>query len=310
LIVSAERKPNFKSLLEKLVRLGYNQITAHRISPPCAKESPMLKPLHAACLLFLSLTALSAAARADWPLADTLQGAGITFADKPVTLPVTPQFQTALTSIATDLGKSCTSMAAYGWRLSQTEQERVNGIFSGTVAALQAQGFAMTPHTPANASREVTVFSAMRAKTELLLLWSAGESGLALLTCATPAESATATMPEATATTDETVVAPPVKAKKIIRKKTVKRPMAAAAPLADTAASVASPLPEAIVPPGAAADPQAAATPHSLSQQRVSPTVKAMLDELPTVAPTAPPTAAPAAAPAPVAPLPPLSVVP
>lgn len=123
---------------------------------------------------------------ADPPSTPNLELAGISFDDPPMRLPVTPNLHRAMNQIAGDLGKHCSVQEAYGWRVQQTEQERVNGIFSSAATKLSEAGYNLTPQTPPSATRDITIFLAQRPAQDLLFLWSAGELGLVLLVCDAP----------------------------------------------------------------------------------------------------------------------------
>ena len=111
--------------------------------------------------------------------------AGISFTDPPIQLPVTENFEDAMLNVATDLQRRCRTIEAYGWRLRQAEQKRVNDIFDSTALQLGAEKYKLVPRTPRSASPEVTVFTADKSDKSLLFLWSAGELGLVLLICDT-----------------------------------------------------------------------------------------------------------------------------
>lgn len=123
--------------------------------------------------------------------------AGISFTDPPIQLPVTESFEDAMLNVATDLQRRCRTIEAYGWRLRQAEQKRVNDIFDSTALQLGAGKYKLVPRTPRSASPEVTVFTADKPEKSLLFLWSAGELGLVLLICDTDNAATTpAAMPD------------------------------------------------------------------------------------------------------------------
>jgi len=111
--------------------------------------------------------------------------AGIAFDDSPLMLPDHRNFQMAMITASSEMGRSCGKMESYGWRLSPEEQNRVNLIFNNTVDRLRAQGFTVQSHESKNVSFDVTLFTADRADKHLLTLWSAGEIGLVMVLCET-----------------------------------------------------------------------------------------------------------------------------
>ncbi len=123
----------------------------------------------------------------DLPTAAGSPIAGISFDDRPLLLPVQRNFQMAMLTASSELGRSCGRMEAYGWRLSNEEQKRVNQIFNNTVDRMRAQGFAVESKTANSVSRDVTLFTADRQDKHLIFLWSAGEIGLVMVLCETSA---------------------------------------------------------------------------------------------------------------------------
>src|ERR1700691_6307916 len=81
-----------------------------------------------AVLLLIGASALTPVAAAELPLAAGSPLAGIAFDDRPLLLPVQRNFQMAMLTASSELGRSCGKMEAYGWRMKQTEQARVNQI--------------------------------------------------------------------------------------------------------------------------------------------------------------------------------------
>jgi hypothetical protein len=126
-------------------------------------------------------------AAADMPLAAGSPIAGITFDDRPLLLPVQRNFQMAMLTASSELGRSCGKIEAYGWRLGTNEQKRVNQIFNNTVDRMRAQGFAVESKSPTSVSKDVTLFTADREDKHLIFLWSAGEIGLVMVLCETSA---------------------------------------------------------------------------------------------------------------------------
>lgn len=250
------------------------------------------------------------AAAADQPETTAqLTLAGISFDDPPLRLPVTPKLQTALNQIAGDIGRHCTTQEAYGWRLQQTEQQRVNGIFSSAAAKLNTAGYNLAPQSPPSATRDITIFLAQRPAQDLLFLWSAGELGLVLLVCDAPS-GAVETAPAVTPSEAEVQPAPK-KAEIKVRKLPKPKPKPAAKskpdavkPKAEKPGSPAAGAPAAIgiddlppvvhesttAPAIAPAPPKEAAKPAP----EVTPEVKAMLESLPEKLPSAPAAVAPA----------------
>lgn len=61
--------------------------------------------------------------------------------------------QMAMLTASTELGRTCGKMEAYGWRLGDKEQGRVNQIFNNTVDRMRAQGYAVQTQTRARCPR-------------------------------------------------------------------------------------------------------------------------------------------------------------
>lgn len=120
---------------------------------------------------------------ADLPLASKSPLAGFTFDDRPLALPVQQNFQMAMLTASSDLGRSCGKMEAYGWRMKQTEQERVDQVFNNTVDRLRALGYVVEAQAPSSVSRDITLFTADRADKHFIFMWSAGQIGLVMVLC-------------------------------------------------------------------------------------------------------------------------------
>lgn len=252
-------------------------------------------------------------AAADKLVADHLDLAGISFDDPPLALPVTPNLQQALNQIAGDIGRHCTTSAAYGWRLAQTEQQRVNTIFSNTAAHLNAAGFNLAPQTPPSATRDITIFLAQHSNRELLFMWSAGELGLVLLVCDAQSGIMLSDKPVTSNTTElqtQTTNKPAGKVGTAAKPKPVaKKPVVNKAGKKTVPAAPVEDLPpvihETAQVPVQAAPPADTKTPEAA----VSPEVKAMLESLPEKPPVAMPATTSESAPAP-APIPDAVVAP
>jgi hypothetical protein len=130
---------------------------------------------------------------ADLPMATASPLAGIGFDDRPLFLPVQRNFQMAMLTAGTEIGRSCGKMEAYGWRMSQSEQGRVNQIFNSSVDRLRGMGYVIEMQTPNSVSKDVTMFTADRSNKHLLFMWSAGEIGLVMTLCETGAPPMTKT---------------------------------------------------------------------------------------------------------------------
>lgn len=143
------------------------------------------KVLMGLLILGCVLPFLGDALAADMPSAAGSPIAGITFDDRPLMLPVQRNFQMAMLTASSEMGRSCGRMEAYGWRLSGEEQQRVNQIFNNTVDRLRAQGYVVETKSASSVSRDVTLFSADRSDKHLILMWSAGEIGLVMVLCET-----------------------------------------------------------------------------------------------------------------------------
>ncbi len=239
-----------------------------------------------------------------------LELAGISFDDPPLRLPVTPALQQAMNQIAGDLGKHCGTQEAYGWRVQQTEQQRVNDIFSSAATKLGTAGYNLAPQTPPSATRDITIFLAQRPAEDLLFLWSAGELGLVLLVCdaqngVTASESLGAA-PDAvepvvvtkkpSATTKKPVKPKPVTKSKAAKPST-KPAISRFSPVGDAPAAIAvDDLPPVVRETTTAAPiPPAPAKETIPPSPQVTPEVKAMLESLPESPPTAPAFAEPTA---------------
>ncbi len=154
-----------------------------------------------AALAFLAATATAprAAMAADLPLAAGSPLAGFAFDDRPLLLPPQRNFQMAMLTASSELGRSCGKMESYGWRMSQNEQQRVNLIFNNTVDRLRGLGYAVEMQSPSSVSRDVTIFTADKSSRHLVFMWSAGEIGLVMVLCesSTPAAFGKLTPPPA-----------------------------------------------------------------------------------------------------------------
>jgi hypothetical protein len=138
-----------------------------------------------ALALFFMVAMTQPSPAADLPLASMSPLAGIGFDDKPLILPVQRNFQMAMLTAGSELGRSCGKMEAYGWRMGQTEQGRVDQIFNSTVDRLRGLGYVVELQTPTSISHDITMFTADRQGKHLLSMWSAGEIGLVMVLCET-----------------------------------------------------------------------------------------------------------------------------
>src|ERR1700733_14035866 len=134
-------------------------------------------------LIALLLTVGVPLQAADLPLAAGSPLAGFQFDDRPLILPVQQNFQMALLTASSELGRSCGKMEAYGWRMKQSEQGRVDQIFNNTVDRLRALGYVVETQSPSSVSRDVTMFTADRPDKHFIFMWSAGEIGLVMAMC-------------------------------------------------------------------------------------------------------------------------------
>src|ERR1700761_4664294 len=87
---------------------------------------------------------------ADLPLAAGSPLAGFAFDDRPLLLPVQRNFQMAMLTAGSELGRSCGRMEAYGWRMAPSEQQRVNVIFNNTVDRLRGLGYSIESQAPSS----------------------------------------------------------------------------------------------------------------------------------------------------------------
>lgn len=143
----------------------------------------------------------------DLPLAAQSPLAGIGFDDKPLFLPVQKNFQMAMLTAGSELGRSCGKMEAYGWRLGASEQSRVDQIFNTTVDRFRGLGYAVQMQSPASVSKDITMFTADKDKKHFLSMWSAGDIGLVMVLCETAAQRGGHT---AAASTQQTLQSPSV----------------------------------------------------------------------------------------------------
>jgi len=146
-----------------------------------------MRSLALAALLSFSVMASAPVLAADLPLAAASPLAGFAFDDRPLQLPPQRNFQMALLTAGSELGRSCGKMEAYGWRMGDTEQQRVNQIFNATVDRLRGLGYSVESQAPSSVSSDITLFTADKADKHLLFMWSAGEIGLVMVLCETPA---------------------------------------------------------------------------------------------------------------------------
>lgn len=145
--------------------------------------SRLVKILLVVLVLFGITLPLAGASANDLPLAAGSPLAGFAFDDRPLLLSVQRNFQMAMLTSASELGRSCGKMEAYGWRMGTTEQQRVNQIFNNTVDRLRALGYVVESQTPSSVSRDITLFTADRPDKHFIFMWSAGEIGLVMVLC-------------------------------------------------------------------------------------------------------------------------------
>jgi len=151
-----------------------------------SKKTQLLKGLPKVLLAaFTFIIALSSSElrAVDLPLAAGSPMAGFSFDDQPLLLPIQRNFQMAMLTASSEIGRSCGKMESYGWRMSQSEQQRVNLIFNNTVDRLRALGYVIESQAPSSLSRDVTLFTADRPNKHFIFMWSAGEIGLAMVLC-------------------------------------------------------------------------------------------------------------------------------
>ena len=141
-----------------------------------------------AALFFVALIGCAQptlAAEPDLPLASQSPLSGVGFDDKPLYLPVQKNFQMAMLTAGSELGRTCGKMEAYGWRLSSTEQSRVDQIFKTTVDRFRGLGYEVAMQSPNSVSRDVSMFTADNDSKHFLTMWSAGDIGLVMVLCET-----------------------------------------------------------------------------------------------------------------------------
>ena len=152
-----------------------------KVSPTTFKHLLCLLAVLVLVRTFSPLPALAG----DLPLAAGSPLAGFAFDDRPLLLPVQRNFQMAMLTASSELGRSCGKMEAYGWRMSASEQQRVNVIFNNTVDRMRGLGYSIEALSPPSLSRDITMFSADRPDKHFLVMWSAGEIGLVMTLCET-----------------------------------------------------------------------------------------------------------------------------
>ena len=145
--------------------------------------SQFMKLLFVAILLAGTALVSPGALANDLPLAAASPAAGFAFDDQPLLLPVQRNFQMAMLTASSELGRSCGKMEAYGWRMNQSEQQRVNQIFNNTVDRLRGLGYVVETQAPTSVSRDITMFTADRSDKHFIFMWSAGELGLVMVLC-------------------------------------------------------------------------------------------------------------------------------
>ena len=127
------------------------------------RRSHFLKLVVFAALVISAAIAPERTVASDLQLATASPLVGFTFDDKPLTLPVQRNFQMAMLTASSELGRSCGKMEAYGWRMNQSEQARVNQIFNSTVDRLRGLGYEVQAQAPSSVSRDITMFTADRS---------------------------------------------------------------------------------------------------------------------------------------------------
>jgi hypothetical protein len=159
----------------------------HQVLPMGRKSSAVLTDFHRFLLaIFLAFGMVFSAAMAhaaDLPLAAGSPLVGFTFDDRPLLLPVQQNFQMAMLTASSELGRSCGKMEAYGWRMKQSEQQRVDQIFNNTVDRMRGIGYEVESQSPTSISHDITIFTADRADKHFIFMWSAGEIGLVMVLC-------------------------------------------------------------------------------------------------------------------------------
>lgn len=148
---------------------------------------PYRRPLESLTRLLLMGTALvalptAAMAQTTSPIISS-PVSGVVFQDAPSLLPVDTRFSQAVQTVAIDLGLVCEQVESYGWTITPDQQDRVNTIFTQTAEELARLGYHVTPQSPSSAAADITVYTASRADKNVIFMWSAGTTGLLLLTC-------------------------------------------------------------------------------------------------------------------------------
>ena len=141
--------------------------------------------LAAVVVLGSFLTSSVNASAADLPLANSSPLSGLVFEDKPLMLPMQRNFQMAMLTAGSEIGRSCGKMESYGWRMGQSEQGRVDQIFNATVDHMHSMGYTVAPQNPVSISKDITLFTADKSDAHFLFMWSAGDVGLVMVLCET-----------------------------------------------------------------------------------------------------------------------------
>ncbi|MFA5040223.1 MAG: hypothetical protein WC464_01135 [Bdellovibrionales bacterium] len=134
---------------------------------------------------FVILGGFSRAQALELPVAANSPLTGVTFDDMPMSLPVEQNFQMAMLAVSSELGRSCGNMEAYGWRMNQTEQVRVDKIFNNAVEKLRSMAYIIAPESVKSAAKDITIFTADKTNKHFLFMWSANDLGLVLNICET-----------------------------------------------------------------------------------------------------------------------------
>ncbi|MDX2028917.1 MAG: hypothetical protein SFW62_09840 [Alphaproteobacteria bacterium] len=158
--------------------------------------SRLLKNLRAGLFVLLATLFCSQAVAVDLPLAAGSPLVGFAFDDRPLLLTVHRNFQMAMLTAGSEIGRSCGKMESYGWRMDQSEQQRVNQIFNNTVDRLRALGYVVETQAPSSISRDITMFTADRPDKHFLFMWSAGEIGLVMVLCESSAPAPSRLAPQ------------------------------------------------------------------------------------------------------------------
>lgn len=112
--------------------------------------------------------------------------AQIPFADQPFPLQDDGTFRGILDKIAADANRRCTRQEQFGWEIAKGDQERLDRIFGGTMAAFEQNGYLLGQFTAKSAPNpDIVTYLADKDKRRLLLVWAPMTDSAMLMMCDT-----------------------------------------------------------------------------------------------------------------------------